>query len=80
MTKTSIKTSVGTIIQFNPNVPVHVKPSIQIERTDEDGERWYETACGRIFRADLFDKMYKVERTKIKPKGHREDLNYKRNN
>ncbi len=80
MTKTTVKTSSGSIIQFTPSVPAHVKPKVQIERTDDDGVTWYETACGRVFRADLFDKMFKTKRGTIRPINYREDINSKRKN
>lgn len=49
-----------------------VPPEEKRRYTDEDGDTWVETTCGRLFKADVFDHNFKITRGEVLPKGSRE--------
>ena len=52
------------------NRPFKTMPEI-IEEFSEDGKRFYRTSTGGTYDADMYDQNFKVNKGKIKRKGHK---------
>lgn len=61
------------VTNYHADRPMHVAPVIKKEYKDADGTRMYKSVDGRDFIADMFDKMFKVIPTQMKPKNFKGD-------